>query len=155
MSCLLCGRKRAALSGQRPPVGTPGSSALQPKETLAAWVAVALTPVGLFLAVVAGFAWAEAPASGIATSSLGTVPAALLAVIAPTAAVIMAIRAARAGERSGRIALAVSVLLLLGMLVWLGLGFFSLGWIIALVMVAAVLAVFGWHSRHNRLPPAG
>ncbi len=82
-------------------------------------------------------------------------PTALLAVTAPTAAVILAIRAARAGERSGRIAVAVSVLLLLGMLVWLGLGFFSLGWIIALVLVVAVLAVVGWRSRHKRLPPAG
>ncbi len=127
----------------RPPLATSRSA-------LWAWVAVALTPVGLLLAVVAGFAWAEAPASGIATWSLGTVPAALLAVIAPTAAVILAIRAARAGERSGRIALAVSVLLLLGMLVVLGISLFSLGWIIALVMAVAVLAGFGWHSRHNR-----
>lgn len=119
-----------------------------------AWVAVALTPVGWFLAVLAGFAWAEAPAGGVATWSLGTVPYALLGVIAPTAAVILAIRAARAGERSGRVAVAVSVLLLVGTLVLLGLDF-TLGWIVALVMVVAVLAVFGWRSRHMRLPPAG
>ncbi len=123
------------------------------RSALWAWVAVALTPVGLFLAVLAGFAWAEAPAGGVATWSLGTVPYALLGVIAPTAAVILAIRAARAGERSGRIAVAVSVLLLLGTLVWLGLDF-TLGWIVALVLVVAVLAVFGWRSRHRRLPPA-
>ena len=123
------------------------------RSALWAWVAVALTPVGLFLAVLAGFAWAEAPAGGVATWSLGTVPYALLGVIAPTAAVILAIRAARAGERSGRIAVAVSVLLLLGTLVLLGLDF-TLGWIVALVLVVAVLAVFGWRSRHRRLPPA-
>ncbi|MGE5289554.1 MAG: hypothetical protein ACM3ML_20625 [Micromonosporaceae bacterium] len=81
-------------------------------------------------------------------------PYALLGVIAPTAAVILAIRAARAGERSGRIAVAVSVLLLLGTLVLLGLDF-TLGWIVALILVVAVLAVFGWRSRRRRLPPAG
>ena len=120
-----------------------------------AWVAVALTPVGLILATVAGFAWAEAPAGGVATWSLGTLPATLLAVTAPTAAVILAIGAARAGERSGRAAVVVSVFLLLGMFVLLGVGGFFLGSIIALVLVAAVLGVFGWRSRHNRLPPAG
>ncbi len=119
-----------------------------------AWVAVALTPVGWFLAAIAGFAWAEAPAGGVATWSLGTLPYALLGVIAPTAAVILAIRAARAGERSGKIAVAVSALLLLGTLVVLGLDF-TLGWIIALVMVVAALAVFWWRSRHKGLPPAG
>lgn len=120
-----------------------------------AWVAVALTPVGLILALVAGFAWAEAPAGGTAPWSLGTVPVALLAVAAPTAAVILAIGAARAGERSGRTAAVVSVLLLLGMFVLLGVGGFFLGSIIALVLVAAVLGVFGWRSRHNRLPSGG
>ncbi len=122
-----------------------------------AWVAVALTPVGLLLGALAGFAWAEAPGStgGVATWSFGTVPAALLSVIAPTAAVILAIRAVRAGERSAGIAVAVSVLLLLGILIWLGLGFYSLGWIIALAMVVTVLGAFGWRSRHKPLPPAG
>ncbi len=120
-----------------------------------AWVAVALTPVGLFLALVAGFAWAEAPEGGVAPWSLGTVPVALLAVAAPMAAVILAIRAARAGERSGRAAVWVSVLLLLGMFVLVGVGGFFLGSIIALVLVAAVLGVFGWRARHKRLPPAG
>ncbi len=120
-----------------------------------AWVAVALTPVGLILALVAGFAWAEAPAGGVATWSLGTVPVALLAVAAPTAAVILAIQAARAGERSGRAAVVVSVLLLLGMFVLVGTGGFFLGSIIVLVLVAAVLGVFGWRSRHKLLPPAG
>ncbi len=116
-----------------------------------AWVAVALTPVGWFLGVLAGFAWAEAPGAtgGTATWSLGTVPYVLLGVIAPTAAVILAIRAARAGERSGRVAVAVSVLLLLGTFVVAFLDF-TLGWIVALVLVVAVLAVFGWRSRHNR-----
>lgn len=120
-----------------------------------AWVFVALTPVGLLLALVAGFAWAEAPAGGMAPWSLGTAPAALLAVTAPTAAVILAIRAARDGERSGRAAVVASVLLLLGILVLLGVGGFFLGSIIALVLVAAVLGVFGWRSRHKRLPPPG
>ncbi len=36
-----------------------------------------------------------------------------------------------------------------------GVGGFFLGSIIALVLVAAVLGVFGWRSRHKRLPPAG
>lgn len=45
--------------------------------------------------------------------------------------------------------------LLLGMLVVLGAGGFFLGSIIALVLVAAVLGVFGWRSRHKGLPPAG
>lgn len=125
------------------------------RSAVRAWVALACTPVGWVLAIFAGFLWVGEACNncgGVASWSLGTVPVVLLMVVAPTAAVILATGAARAGERSGQVAFAVSVLLLVGTFV-VTLDF-TLGWIIALVMVVAVLTVFGWRSRHKRLPPS-
>lgn len=105
-----------------------------PVDVLAtwAWAAVALTPVGWFYGVLA-----------IAYSHLGDVTdvsmmtaGVVLFVTAPTGAFILAVYAARAGHRSGRIAVVVSGLLLLATIVctllyggWIGLA------------VAAVIAV--------------
>ncbi len=85
-----------------------------PAQTLAAWAwaAVALTPVGWFCGVLA-----------IAYSHLGDVTNAgtmtggvVLFVAAPTSAVILAVCAVRAGHRSGKVAVAVSGLVLLAVL---------------------------------------
>ena len=111
----------------------------QPAQTPAAWAwaAVALTPVGWFSGALA-----------VAYSHLGDVvdvnqmlEGVLLFAAAPTSAFILAVYAARAGHRSGKIAAIVSGLLLLGTVVvillyggWIGLG---------VAAVAAVL-VLAW-----------
>jgi len=111
----------------------------QPAQTLAAWAwaAVALTPVGWFYGALTA-----------AYSHLGDVvdvsqmlEGVLLFAAAPTSAFILAVYAARAGHRSGKIAAIVSGLLFLSTIVvtllyggWIGLG---------VVAVVAVL-VFAW-----------
>ena len=86
-----------------------------PGETLAtwAWAAVASTPVGWFFGALA-----------VAYSHLGDmvdvnqeITGFLLFVAAPTSAFILAVYAARAGHRSGKIAVIVSGLLLLATIV--------------------------------------
>ena len=107
-------------------------------QTLAAWAwaAVGLTPVGWFYGFMA-----------IGYSHLGDVTdrdmmfgGVVLFAVAPTIAFILAVYAARAGHRSGKIAVMVSGLLLLAVLLvsaWL-----SGGWInVAVIAVTAVVAV--------------
>jgi hypothetical protein len=107
-------------------------------QTLAAWAwaAVGLTPVGWFYGFMA-----------IGYSHLGDVTdrdmmfgGVMLFAVSPTIAFILAVYAARAGHRSGRIAVMVSGLLLLALLLvsaWL-----SGGWInAAVIAVTAVVAV--------------
>ena len=114
-----------------------------------AWAAVALTPVGWFF----GFL-------NIAYSHLGDVvdvnqliTGLLLFVAAPTSAVILAVHAARAGHRSGRIAVVVSGLLLLATLVVILL---NGGWIgLAVTAVVAALVLAGVRSRRIALVGAG
>ena len=116
-----------------------------PAQTLAAlaWAAVALTPVGWFYGFLA-----------VAYSHLGDVTdvgmmtgGVVLFAAAPTSAFILAVYAARAGHRSGKIAVMVSGLLLLATLVvtfvftlmngeWIGLA-------VAMAVVVAVL-VLAW-----------
>jgi len=109
-----------------------------PGETLAgwAWAAVALTPVGWFYGFLA-----------IAYSHLGDVTdvsmmtgGVVLFVIAPTSAFILAVYAARAGHRSGKIAVIVSGLLLLATLVVLTLVFWWVGLPVTAVVAVLVLA---------------
>jgi hypothetical protein len=115
------------------------------------WTAVALTLVGWFWGLLA-----------IAYSHLGDVTdvsmmtgGVVLFAEAPGAAVVLAIHAARAGHRSGRIAVVVSGLLLLATIValtlvtwWIGLAVTAV--VAALVFAGArsssriVLAVCGW-----------
>ena len=110
-----------------------------PGENLAgwAWAAVALTSVGWFYGFLA-----------IAYSHLGDVTdvsmmtgGVVLFVTAPTSAFILAVYAARAGRRSGKIAVIVSGLLLLATLVVLTLVFWWVG--LPVTAVVAVL-VFAW-----------
>ncbi len=128
-----------------------------------AWVAVALTPAGWFFGVL-----------NMAYSHLGDVTdvnmmtaGVVLFVIAPTAAVVLAVYAARAGHRSGKIAVIVSGLLFLATIVvllvyggWVGLGAAAaaavlvLAWVlsrrIAVVvsglLLLAILAFGAWRS---------
>ena len=114
-----------------------------PAQTLAvwAWAAVALTPVGWFCGLLA-----------IAYSHLGDVTdvsmmigGVVLFAVAPTSACFLAVRAARAGHRSGRIAVLVSGLLLLATLVSLTLVSWWVG--LSVTGLAAVLVLTWVRSR--------
>jgi hypothetical protein len=107
-------------------------------QTLAAWAwaAVGLTPVGWFYGFMA-----------IAYSHLGDVTdrnmmfgGVVLAAVAPTIAFILAVYAARAGHRSGKIAVTVSGLLLLATLVVLTLVYWWVGLPVTGVVAVLVLA---------------
>jgi hypothetical protein len=107
-------------------------------QTLAvwAWAAVGLTPVGWFYGFMA-----------IAYSHLGDVTdrdmmfgGVVLFAVAPTIAFILAVYAARAGHRSGKIAVIVSGLLLLATLVVLTLVYWWVGLPVTGVVAVLVLA---------------
>ena len=107
-------------------------------QTLAAWAwaAVGLTPLGWFYGFMA-----------IAYSHLGDVTdrnmmfgGVVLFAAAPTTAFILAIYAARAGHRSGKIAVVVSGLLLLATLVVLTLVYWWVGLPVTGVVAVLVLA---------------
>jgi len=121
-------------------------------QTLAAWAwaAVGLTPLGWFYGFMA-----------IAYSHLGDVTdrnmmfgGVVLFAAAPTIAFILAIYAARARHRSGKIAVGVSGLLLLAILLvsaWLYGGWINVA-VIAVTAVAAGLG-FAWVRSRNKPPP--
>jgi hypothetical protein len=107
-------------------------------QTLAAWAwaAVGLTPVGWFYGFMA-----------IAYSHLGDVTdrnmmfgGVVLFAVAPTIAFILAVYTARAGHRSGKIAVMVSGLLLLATLVVLTLVYWWVGLPVTGVVAVLVLA---------------
>lgn len=124
---------------------------LTPADKLAlwAWIAVALTPVGwalgFFLALLSG----EGQARGAGPVTLGLLGI-LLFVAAAAASVVLAVRAARAGHQSGRIAEAVSGVLFAATLV-LTLLLGVLGLIV--IAVAAVLVFVGARSDSKPSPP--
>lgn len=124
-------------------------------SAMGAWIAVALTPVGLVLVVLLGFGFGEA-STGAATAVPASIVAHLLGVAAPTSGVVLALRGWRAGARSGGAALIVSAVLVVGMFVALPLlgTAFGLGWVIALVMVAAVLVFAEWRAHRRGVPPS-
>jgi hypothetical protein len=110
-----------------------------------AWIAVALAPVGWVLGIVLAFLSGEGQAKGIGPVTVGILGV-LLFVAPPATAVVLAVRAARAGHRSGKIAVVVSGLLL-GVTLILTL---VLGWIaLVVIVVAAVLVVLGTRSRYK------
>ncbi len=114
--------------------------------TAGAWAAVALTPFGWFFGTLA-----------VAFSNIGDEPIVsqmimglLLFVAAPTSAFILAVHAARAGRRSGKIAVVVSGLLLLATLVCTLIARLPDGWWWigpAFTAMVAVLALAGVCSR--------
>ncbi len=129
----------------------PDASKEPARSVRSAWIAVALVPAGLVVGLAAALIGGEGP-GGVA----GALFLSLLSLAAPTVAVILATQAVRAGQRSAGIALVVAGLLLLVVtFVWLPLLVISVGtgWFIALAVVAAVLAVFGWRSRSKPSPP--
>ena len=113
---------------------------LDPAQTLAAlaWSAVALTPVGWFY----GFlAFAYSHLGDVTDVGMMTGGVALFAA-APTSAFILAVYAARAGHRSGKIAVIVSGLLLLGtLIVTFVFALMNGEWIGQAVAMAVVVAV--------------
>jgi hypothetical protein len=120
-------------------------------QTLAAWAwaAVGLTPVGWFYGFMA-----------IAYSHLGDVTdremmfgGVVLFAVAPTIAFILAVYAARAGHRSGKIAVIVSGLLLLATLVVLTLAYWWVG--LPVTGVVAVLALAWLLSRRIAVVVSG
>jgi hypothetical protein len=122
-----------------------------PAQTLAAWAwaAVALTPVGWFCGLL-----------GIAYSHLGDVTdvsmmlgGVVLFAVAPTSAFILAVYVARAGHRSGRIAVAVSGLLLLSTLGFLTWVYWWVG--LPVTGVAAVLVLAWVRSRRIAMVMSG
>jgi hypothetical protein len=111
-----------------------------PAQTLAAlaWAAVALTPVGWFYGFLA-FAYShlgDVPDVGMMTGGIALFAA------APTSAFILAVYAARAGHRSGKVAVVVSGLLLLAtIVVTVVFALMNGKWIGQAVAMAAVAAV--------------
>jgi uncharacterized membrane protein len=104
------------------PKGQPTSSSAR-----RAWIAVALTPVGVVVAI--GIAYAVAGLLGVTLDpatpqQTRTFPqnllcygvATLIVLIAPLAGIVLSLRPARAGSTSGRVALVVSSVLALGAL---------------------------------------
>jgi hypothetical protein len=123
-----------------------------PAQTLAAfaWAAVALTPIGWFY----GFlAFTYSHLGDVTDVSMMTGGVVLFA-FAPTSAFILAIYTARAGHRSGKVAVMVSGLLLLATLAfstWQSGGWINVT-VIAGMAVVAVL-VLTWARSHDKLPP--
>jgi hypothetical protein len=114
-----------------------------------AWAAVALTLAGWFYGFLA-----------IAYSHLGDVTdvsmmteGVVLFVTAPTSALILAVYAARAGHRSGKIAVIVSGLLLLATLVVLTVAFWWVG--LPVTAVVAVLVLVWVRSRRIAVVVSG
>ena len=105
------------------------------------WIAVALTPFGWFsgFLAVAYSHLGDVTDAGVMTTGI------VLFVEAPAIAVVLAVYAARAGHRSGRIAVMVSGMLLLGALVFLTLAYWWIG--LPVTGVVAVLVLAGVRSR--------
>ncbi len=117
----------------------------------AAWLAIAITPVVWFVVIFVGFASGE-NASG--SPVLASAWASLVSAAAPAVAVVLAVRAARAGDWSGKIAAVVSAVLLVATFVFLPVLVISMGpgWFIALAVVVVTLGVLEWRSRHEPSP---
>jgi hypothetical protein len=120
-------------------------------ETLArwAWIAVALTPAGWMLGILLAFLSGEGEAKGVGPVTVGILGVLLFAAV-PATAVALAVKAARAGHRSGRIALVVSGSLLAATLFLTLL----LGWIGLVVTAVVAVLVTAW-ARPRGTPPPG
>lgn len=115
-----------------------------------AWIAVALTPAGWVLGIVLAFLSGEGEAEGVAPVTLGILGVLLFAA-APATAVVLAVQTARAGHRSGKIAVMVSGSMLLATLVLTLL----LGWIGMIVVAVVAVVVFLWVRPRGRAAPPG
>ncbi len=121
-----------------------------PADTLArrAWTAVALTPVGWAAGIVLAFLSGEGEAKGVGPVTVGLLGI-LLFVAAPATAVVLAVKAARAGHRSGRITVVVSGSLLVATLFLTLL----LGWIGLVVTAVVAVLVLAWARPRNGPSP--
>ncbi len=115
-----------------------------------AWITVALVPAGWTLGIVLAFLGGEGEAGGGGPVTVGILGI-LLFVAAPATAVVLAVKAARAGHRSGRAAVMVSVSLLLATL-FLTLLLGRIGLIVAAVVT---VLVFIWARPLNKPSPPG
>ena len=113
------------------------------------WIAVALTPLGWF----SGFLAIAYSHLGDATDAGMMTTGVVLFVEAPAIAVVLAVYAARAGHRSGKVAVVVSGLLLLAALVFLTLVYWRIG--LPVTGVVAVLVLAGVRSRRIAVPVFG
>lgn len=100
-----------------------------------AWIAVAVVPVGLALGLVLALAGIRLGDSGALILA-----AALVWIAAPTAAVVLAVRAARAGQPTGRLVMVAAGLLFAAIP---ALTVALLGPLVALVGLAATLVAGG------------
>jgi Flp pilus assembly protein TadB len=123
---------------------------------VAPWVAVALTPVGLFVGLffVLGAVMTEVDLEESANFGFWLLIA-LSWLTMPMAAEILAARAVRAGRRSGRISALVAGLLLVAMIVFYALGAINTNgqnWIIVSVVIIAALGLplLAWTYRRKR-----
>jgi hypothetical protein len=119
-----------------------------------AWAAVALTPFGWFFGALAVAFSNEGDHPIVSQMIMGV----LLFVAAPTSAFVLAVHAARAGHRSGKIAVVVSGLLLLATLVCTLLVRLPNGWWwigLAVTAVVAVLVLAGVCSRRIAVVVSG
>ncbi len=132
-----------------------GSPVDRSRLAMWAWIAAAFTPVGFALVVLLGFAFGEGSA-GTAAEVPTSVLAHLLGVAAPTSALVLALAAWHGGAHSGRAAVIVCSILLVGTFVALPILAitFGLGWVIALLVVATVVAFAEWRQRRQGLPPS-
>jgi len=114
-----------------------------------AWAAVAVTPFGWFYGALAVAFSFEGDHPIVSQMIMGV----LLFVAAPTSAFILAVHAARAGHRSGKIAvIAAGLLLLATIVVTLLYG----GWIgLAVTAVVAVLVLAWVRSRRTAVAMSG
>ncbi len=115
-----------------------------------AWIAVALTPAGWVLGIVLALLSGEGDAKGTGPVTLGILGI-LLFVAAPATAVVLAVQTARAGHRSGRIAVVVSGSLLVATLVLTLL----LGRIGLIVVAVVAVLVFVWARPRDKPSPPG
>jgi hypothetical protein len=119
-----------------------------------AWAAVAVTPFGWFFGALAVAFSNEGDHPIVSQMIMGV----LLFVAAPTSAFVLAVHAARAGHRSGKIAVVVSGLLLLATLVCTLLVRLPNGWWwigLAVTAVVAVLVLAGVCSRRIAVVVSG
>ncbi len=100
--------------------------------------------LGIFLAFLSG----EGEAKGVGPVTVGILGVLLFAAV-PATAVVLAVKAARAGHRSGRIALVVSGTLLAATLFLTLL----LGWIGLVVTAVVAVLVFAWARPRSKPPP--
>ena len=115
-----------------------------------AWIALALTPAGWVLGIVLAFLSGEGEATGIGPVTVGLLGVLLFAAV-PATAVVLAVQAARAGHRSGRIAEILSGSLLVATLFLTLL----LGPIGLIVTAAVAVLVFVWARPRNKPSPPG